>query len=104
MEERHELHELGRGEWPRKNAEFNRRKRSFGTLQLPSVAGRLLCEGMFGGFYKGKRVLVTGHSGFKGGWLSLWLHELGASVWGVSLPAPTDPNLYEVIRPECFKG
>ena len=59
---------------------------------------------MFNGFYKGKRVLVTGHTGFKGGWLSLWLHKLGASVWGISLPAPTNPNLYEIIKPECFKG
>ncbi len=57
---------------------------------------------MFRGFYKGKRVLVTGHTGFKGGWLSLWLHKLGASVWGVSLPAPTNPNLHEVLGPGVF--
>lgn len=36
--------------------------------------------------YQGKRVLVTGHTGFKGSWLTLWLHELGAQVWGFSLP------------------
>ena len=59
---------------------------------------------MFGGFYKGKKVLVTGHTGFKGGWLSLWLHKLGASVSGLSLPAPTNPNLYEIIKSDCFKG
>ena len=59
---------------------------------------------MFAGFYKGKRVLVTGHTGFKGGWISLWLRELGAEVWGVSLPAPTNPNLHEVIRTHAFKG
>ena len=40
---------------------------------------------IFNGFYKGKRVLVTGHTGFKGSWLSIWLHELGAEVIGVSL-------------------
>lgn len=40
---------------------------------------------LFNGFYKGKRVLVTGHTGFKGSWLSIWLHELGAEVVGVSL-------------------
>lgn len=40
---------------------------------------------IFNGFYKGKRVLVTGHTGFKGSWLSVWLHELGAEVAGVGL-------------------
>lgn len=57
---------------------------------------------MFLDFYKGKRVLVTGHTGFKGGWLSLWLRELGAEVWGFSLPAPTQPNFHEVIRAQVF--
>ncbi len=49
-----------------------------------------------GGFYNGRRVLVTGHTGFKGGWLTLWLHELGAIVHGYALNPPTDPNLFEV--------
>src|SRR5574344_759814 len=40
---------------------------------------------IFNSFYKGKRVLVTGHTGFKGSWLSIWLHELGAEVVGVGL-------------------
>jgi len=39
-------------------------------------------------FFRGKRVLVTGHTGFKGAWLSLWLHQMGAQVTGYSLPAP----------------
>ena len=39
---------------------------------------------IFDNFYKGKRVLVTGHTGFKGSWLSIWLHELGAEVIGVA--------------------
>lgn len=39
---------------------------------------------IFNGFYKGRRVLVTGHTGFKGSWLSIWLHELGAEVVGVA--------------------
>src|SRR5205809_292362 len=59
---------------------------------------------MFNNFYKGKRVLVTGHTGFKGGWLSLWLKKLGADVWGVSLPPPTKPNLHEIIQPHAFAG
>jgi len=57
---------------------------------------------MFNGFYQGKRVLVTGHTGFKGAWLSLWLKKLGAKVCGVSLPPPTNPNLHEIIKTEAF--
>jgi len=59
---------------------------------------------MFNGFYQGKRVLVTGHTGFKGGWASLWLKQLGAAVWGVSLPPPTHPNFHEIIRSHAFAG
>jgi len=57
---------------------------------------------MFRGYYEGRRVLVTGHTGFKGAWLSLWLQRLGASVTGVSLPAPTNPNLHEVTASQAF--
>jgi CDP-glucose 4,6-dehydratase len=45
-------------------------------------------------FWRGKRVLLTGHTGFKGAWLALWLHRLGAEVSGVSLPPATTPNLF----------
>ena len=48
--------------------------------------------------YKGKNVLVTGHTGFKGGWLSLWLSELGANVIGYSLPPTTTPNLFDAVK------
>jgi CDP-glucose 4,6-dehydratase len=51
---------------------------------------------MDSGFWRGKRVLVTGHTGFKGGWLSLWLQSLGAEVSGYALPPPTNPSLFEV--------
>ena len=47
-------------------------------------------------------MLVTGHTGFKGAWLSLWLRELGAVVSGLSLDPPTDPSLYDIIRPRAF--
>lgn len=47
-------------------------------------------------FWKGKRVLITGHSGFKGSWLSLWLHMIGAEVIGISLSPNTSPNLFEL--------
>lgn len=49
-------------------------------------------------FWKGKRVFITGHTGFKGGWLSLWLQSLGAEVHGYSLAPPTNPNLFSVAR------
>ncbi|MGH9364106.1 MAG: CDP-glucose 4,6-dehydratase [Thermoanaerobaculia bacterium] len=52
--------------------------------------------------YQGRRVLVTGHTGFKGGWLTLWLHSLGANVIGVSLPAPTTPSLFEAAGVHRF--
>ena len=45
-------------------------------------------------FWQDKKVLVTGHTGFKGGWLSLWLQHLGAKVIGISLEPPTQPNFY----------
>lgn len=57
---------------------------------------------MFAGFYAGKRVLVTGHTGFKGGWLALWLNRLSAKVHGLSLEPPTFPNLYDTIRGRTF--
>src|SRR5215471_19007684 len=57
---------------------------------------------MFNGFYQGRRVLVTGHTGFKGGWISLWLKKLGAAVHGLSLPPPTNPNFHEIIQSYAF--
>lgn len=48
----------------------------------------------FEGFYKGKRILVTGHTGFKGSWLSVWLHELGAEVVGIGLDPQTPRDNY----------
>jgi CDP-glucose 4,6-dehydratase len=48
--------------------------------------------------WKGRRVLVTGHTGFKGAWLSLWLHRLGADVHGLALDPPTSPSLFEVAK------
>lgn len=47
-------------------------------------------------FWKGKRVFLTGNTGFKGSWLSIWLESLDAEVFGYSLPPPTQPNLFEL--------
>jgi len=49
-------------------------------------------------FWRGKRVLLTGHTGFKGGWLSLWLQQLGAEVQGLALAPPAGHNLFEEAR------
>jgi len=50
----------------------------------------------FGGVFDGLRILVTGHTGFKGSWMSLWLAKLGANVTGLSIDIPTMPSLFEL--------
>lgn len=49
-------------------------------------------------FWRGKQVLLTGHTGFKGGWLALWLADMGAEVHGYALTPPTEPNFYSVAN------
>ncbi|MDQ6598587.1 CDP-glucose 4,6-dehydratase [Bacillus salipaludis] len=49
-------------------------------------------------FWKGKKVFITGHTGFKGSWLCLWLHSLGAEITGYSLEPPTIPSLFEQCK------
>ncbi|MFH1983026.1 MAG: CDP-glucose 4,6-dehydratase [Pseudomonadota bacterium] len=53
---------------------------------------------MFNNIYKNRIVLITGHTGFKGSWLALWLCELGARVFGYALKPPTEPNHYDLIN------
>ena len=53
-------------------------------------------------FWKNRKVLITGHTGFKGSWLSLWLQHLGAELTGISLDPPTSPSLYQ--RAEVANG
>lgn len=53
---------------------------------------------MVSNFFKNKTVLVTGHTGFKGSWLSCWLLQLGANVVGISLNPPTSPSLFDVLK------
>lgn len=53
---------------------------------------------MFADIYKGKTVLITGHTGFKGSWLTTWLVKLGAKVVGVSNGIPTQPSMFEVLE------
>jgi len=49
-------------------------------------------------FYRGRKILVTGHTGFKGGWLTAWLKLLGAEVVGFALPPETSPNVFELAE------
>jgi CDP-glucose 4,6-dehydratase len=51
-------------------------------------------------FWRGKRVLLTGHTGFKGSWLSLWLQSMGAQVVGYALAPPTSPSLFDIAEVE----
>ena len=51
-------------------------------------------------FYMNKRILITGHTGFKGSWLALWLQKMGAEVIGYALPPKADPNLYTAANIE----
>ena len=52
----------------------------------------------FNNFFRGKKLFLTGHTGFKGSWLCLWLYALGAEVTGYALDPPTDPNLFELCQ------
>ncbi|MCX7033561.1 MAG: CDP-glucose 4,6-dehydratase [Arenimonas sp.] len=54
-------------------------------------------SGLFGGCYSGRRVLVTGHTGFKGSWLALWLHSLGAEVAGLALDPEHQPSHWDQL-------
>jgi len=66
------------------------------------MANRPTVEGLemtlFNDTYRGRRVLITGHTGFKGSWLVLWMQELGASITGVALPPGTSPNHWDLLN------
>lgn len=67
---------------------MERRRRAMEMLELNG----------FGGVYSGRRVLVTGHTGFKGSWLCLWLKSLGAEVIGISLDPPSGPSHWDMLQ------
>ncbi len=52
--------------------------------------------------YKNKKILITGHTGFKGSWLSFWLNKMGAKVYGVSDDIPTNPSLFKILNIRKF--
>ena len=53
---------------------------------------------MFSNIYRGKKILLTGHTGFKGTWLTTWLLHLGANVIGVSKDIPTNPSMFNILK------
>ena len=53
---------------------------------------------MFNNIFKGKKIIITGNTGFKGSWLSLWLYQLGARVIGISKDIPSNPSLFEELE------
>ena len=57
-------------------------------------------KNLFGGIYKDKTVLVTGHNGFKGSWLSYWLKQMGAKVYGYALKPDIEPNHFALLNPD----
>lgn len=57
---------------------------------------------IFEGFFRGRRILITGHTGFKGSWLSLWLNRLGADISGISLEPATEPSLASMLGIESL--
>jgi CDP-glucose 4,6-dehydratase len=64
------------------------------------VSGSGSVVASFGNCFRGQDVVITGHTGFKGSWLALWLSHLGARVHGYALPPPTDPSLFAMVRLE----
>jgi CDP-glucose 4,6-dehydratase len=60
--------------------------------------GEMVKNTLFGGIYAGKKVLVTGNTGFKGSWLTVWLLQMGAKVYGISKDVPTSPSLFESLK------
>ena len=69
-------------------------------MKLHGKLGNMVYKNSFYNVFKNKTVFVTGHTGFQGSWLSLWLNILGAKVIGYSLEPPTKPSLFEILRLE----
>jgi CDP-glucose 4,6-dehydratase len=67
-----------------------------GCFPYTSVTKDEVGDRMFEDLYRNRRVLITGHTGFKGGWLAIWLRELGARVSGYALEPPGEPNLFSI--------
>ena len=60
----------------------------------------MISKELFEGIFKNKKIFITGHTGFQGSWLTLWLKSLGAKVTGYSLSSPTNPSLFKILQLE----
>lgn len=69
-----------------------------GQCALADLVSMSVTGNVYPGFWAGKRVFLTGHTGFKGSWLSLWLQKMGAQLTGFALAPPTSPALFDVAR------
>jgi CDP-glucose 4,6-dehydratase len=67
-------------------------------VKLHGKFGKMISKEIFGNIFFGKTVFVTGHTGFIGSWISLWLKSLGANVVGYSIDIPTKPSMFEIIE------
>ncbi len=78
---------------------MDHRKRTVEEVERLKAEGQKIgsSKRLFHDIYRGRRVLVTGHTGFKGSWLALWLSNLGADVLGYSLNPPTNPNHFDLL-------
>jgi len=56
-----------------------------------------ITKSMFGDIYNNKKILVTGNTGFKGSWLTIWLLKSGAKVFGISKDIPTEPSMFKEL-------
>jgi len=68
------------------------------AVRITAVESLVTTAASFDGVYSGLKVLITGHTGFKGSWLAYWLSELGADVAGYALAPPTEPSVFEALR------
>ena len=62
------------------------------------IGNNMEINSLFNGIYTNRKVLITGHTGFKGSWLAFWLYKMGAEVCGYSLEAPTEPNHFNLLE------
>jgi CDP-glucose 4,6-dehydratase len=74
------------------------------NLEVSAQETRIIYSNPNTSFWRNRRVLLTGHTGFKGAWMALWLHRLGATVTGIALPPAATPNLFTLAKIDLLTG
>ncbi|MDO9566798.1 MAG: CDP-glucose 4,6-dehydratase [Candidatus Desulfaltia sp.] len=80
---------------------MKKKNESYNTIDIPELPQSAISHHLntcFQGIYTGKRVLITGHTGFKGSWLAFWLTQMGADVLGFALEPATEPNHFSMLN------